>query len=167
MWTLCELICVQCSPNLCPLLHYHKFYVGNAGVKEINAMASSTRLALGLRHEQDDDRAAPLRDWFAELVPKARAKCQARLEMLAQLGHELRRPVADYLRDDIHELRAKHLNVNYRMLYFFHGQTAVVVSHGFTKQQAKVPDREIELAIRRKKAFEANPTRHSFEGEVT
>jgi phage-related protein len=52
------------------------------------------------------------------------------------------------------------------MLYFFHGRTAVVVSHGFGKQQARVPDREIELAIRRKRAFEAAPDRHTYEGEV-
>ena len=116
---------------------------------------------------QDDSGEAPLRDWFERLVPKARAKCQARLELLAQLGHELRRPVADYLRGDIYELRAKHLNVNYRMLYFFHGRTVVVVSHGFDKQEARVPDREIDLAIRRKGAFEADPVKHTFEDSLS
>lgn len=52
------------------------------------------------------------------------------------------------------------------MLYFFYGRTAVVVSHGFGKQQSKVPKREIELAIKRKKAFEAAPKAHTYEGEV-
>jgi phage-related protein len=78
----------------------------------------------------------------------------------------LRRPEADFLRDDIYELRAKQQNVNLRMLYFIHGRTAVVVSHGFSKQQAKVPHREIELAIRRKQTFEASPEAHTYEGEV-
>ena len=115
---------------------------------------------------QETDGTVPLLEWFDELVQKARAKCGVRLERLAEFGHELRRPEADYLRDDIYELRAKHQKVNLRMLYFFHGRTAVVVSHGFSKQQAKVPDSEIELAIRRKEAFEASPEAHTYEGEV-
>jgi phage-related protein len=39
------------------------------------------------------------------------------------------------------------------MLYFFHGREAVVVSHGIVKQKDAVPSVEIELAIRRMRAF--------------
>jgi hypothetical protein len=53
-----------------------------------------------------------------------------------QLGHELRRPEADYLRDGICELRVAMAGVNYRMLCFFFGTGAAVVSHGLTKEQA-------------------------------
>ena len=74
---------------------------------------------------------------------------------------KLRRPEADYLRDDIYELRASYQGVNYRMLYFFHHKLAVVVSHGLTKERA-VPPREIDLAIKRKSQFDANPKRHTF-----
>lgn len=52
------------------------------------------------------------------------------------------------------------------MLYFFHGTTAVVLTHGFVKQQAMVPLHEIGLAARRKRAFEANPESHSFKGGI-
>ena len=52
---------------------------------------------------------------------RAWANCRARIELLADLGHELRRPAADYLRDGIYELRAKQGHVQYRLLYFFHG----------------------------------------------
>lgn len=110
----------------------------------------------------EEDGSVPMLEWFEKLLPKARAKCRARLGRLAELGHELRRPEADFLRDGVYELRAKHENVNYRMLYFFHGQAAVVVSHGFSKQQAKVPEREITLAVKRKKAFEVNPGGHTY-----
>lgn len=79
------------------------------------------------------------------------------------MGHELRRPEADYLRDGIYELRAKHLGVNYRILYFFHSGVAVVLSHGITKQASEVPPREIDLAIRRREQFAANPDRHTYE----
>ena len=84
----------------------------------------------------------PLLGWLDGLVEKARAKCLVRIERLAELGHELRRPEADYLRDGIYELRAKHAGINYRMLYFFHGREAVVVSHGISKQRPDVPAQE-------------------------
>ncbi|MEH1871881.1 type II toxin-antitoxin system RelE/ParE family toxin [Nostoc sp.] len=41
------------------------------------------------------------------------------MEQLAEYGFELRRPAADLLRDGIYELRAKHVRVQYRILYFF------------------------------------------------
>lgn len=50
---------------------------------------------------------------------KAYANCVTRIQQLADSGHELRRPAADYLQDGIYELRAKHVNVQYRILYFF------------------------------------------------
>lgn len=115
---------------------------------------------------READGLVPLDQWFESLTAKARAKCQVRLERLAEFGPELRRPEADYLRDGIYELRAKHSGVNYRMLYFFHGTEAVVVSHGFSKQEALVPPREIELALRRRAALEKNPLAHSFEPAV-
>jgi phage-related protein len=104
----------------------------------------------------------PLLDWFDELPSKVVAKCRVRLERLAALGHELRRPEADYLRDQIYELRLGYQGMNYRMLYFFHGAVVAVVSHGCTKERA-VPPIEIERAIRRRNAFIQNPTEHSQE----
>ena len=114
---------------------------------------------------RDDDGSVPLIEWLGALPSKARAKCVVRLERLEEFGHELRRPEADYLRDDIYELRAKHAGMNYRILYFFHGREAVVVSHGFSKQQAKVPVREVKLACRRKQSFECDPEPHIFKPE--
>ena len=99
--------------------------------------------------------------WLDDLHSKARQKCLARLERLEAMGHELRRPEADYLRDDIYELRASHQGVHYRMLYFFHGTAAIIVSHGLIKER-EVPPREIDLAIRRKGQFEASPKRHAY-----
>lgn len=51
-------------------------------------------------------------------------------------------------RDGIYELRATVGNMQYRMLYFFHEQSRVVISHGFRKER-QVPDREIEKALLR------------------
>ena len=113
---------------------------------------------------QESDGIVPLEQWLASVPAKPRAKCIAALERLSHMGHELRRPEADYLRDGIHELRVRFRTVNYRMLYFFHGRAAVVVTHGLVKEDI-VPPREIERAIRRKKQYEANPARHTFSPE--
>jgi len=73
---------------------------------------------------RDDDGSVPVLDWLRGLPAKAQDKCRVRLERLQELGHELRRPEADYLRDDIYELRVRLGTMNYRMLYFYHGQVA-------------------------------------------
>jgi phage-related protein len=110
------------------------------------------------------DGEVPLLEWLGSLQQRQRKRCLASLVRLAELGHEIRRPHADYLRDGIHELRVKSSRVNYRILYFFHGRQAVVVSHGLLKQQRRVPEAEIELAIRRRRAFESDPETHSHSG---
>lgn len=111
------------------------------------------------------DRTVPVLDWLRQLRQRDRrayAKCAVRIQRLAQEGHALRRPEADYLRDGIHELRARQGRVNYRILYFFHGQNVVILAHGLTKED-EVPDAEIERALRRKEAFEQNPKLHLYE----
>ena len=112
----------------------------------------------------EDDGSVPFLEWFDGLQARAQDKCRVRLERLEQLGHELRRPEADLLRDGIHELRVGLQGLNYRMLYFFHGRNLVVVSHGIVKERI-VPPKEIDLAVRRKAKFAANPDKHSFEEE--
>jgi phage-related protein len=109
---------------------------------------------------REDEETVPVRDWLDGIPKKAQAKCLVKLARLEELGHQLRHPEADYLRDDIYELRVRFHSVNYRMLYFFHGRTAAIVSHGISKEE-QVPPREIDLAIRRKQLFEADPEGHS------
>jgi len=108
----------------------------------------------------DTDGSAPLLTWLDDLPEKVQMKCLVRIERLKAMGHELRRPEADLLRDGIHELRVRHGHVNYRMLYFFSGGQAVI-SHGLTKEDA-VPDVDIERALTRKTQFESNPLKHAY-----
>jgi phage-related protein len=86
------------------------------------------------------------------------------IERLRDLGHELRRPEADFLRDGIYELRIGLEGVNYRLLYFFHGKVAAVLAHGLVKERL-VPPREIELALARKHKFAQAPVRHTYQEE--
>ena len=116
---------------------------------------------------QEADGEAPVLNWLRELRrtnAKAWTHCRARIELLAQFGHELRRPAADYLRDGIYELRAKQGHVQYRILYFFHGREAAILAHSLTKEDA-VPAADIERAIKRKRMFESNPRKHTYEEE--
>jgi phage-related protein len=111
---------------------------------------------------REDDGTVPLLEWLDLLPSKAVAKCRVRIERLAELGHELRRPEADFLRDEICELRVGLQVQNYRMLYFFHGKAVVVLSHGLAKER-EVPPKEIDKAVERKRRFEASPKTHTWE----
>ena len=48
---------------------------------------------------REDDGTVPLRAWFLASPPKAADKCLACLKRLEQLGHELRKPELDDMRD--------------------------------------------------------------------
>lgn len=99
--------------------------------------------------------------WLNGLPKKAYAKAFVRIERLAELGEELRRPEAEYLGNDIYELRWRLQSVNYRILYFFHGKNLVVLAHSLTKEK-HIPQRDIKIAIQRKAAFEADPEAHIY-----
>jgi len=113
---------------------------------------------------QEDAETVPVLDWLDRLPTKAQDKCGVRIERLRDLGHELRRPEADYLRDGIYELRVGLRSINYRILYFFHGPVAAVLVHGLIKLR-EVPRRAIDEAIRRKRRFETDPERHTHKEE--
>lgn len=118
---------------------------------------------------QDNEDDSPIVDWLRKIRkkdPKGFLNCLARVKQLRMSGYELRRPAADYLRDGIYELRAKHHNVQYRLLYFFHGENVTVIDHGIVKEQSAVPPIEIERALERKTKFEQNPQKHTFEGVI-
>jgi phage-related protein len=111
---------------------------------------------------REEDGSCPFLDWFAELPAKVQDKCTVRLERLGEMGHEMRRPEADFLRDGVYELRVSFQGVHHRILYFFHGAVAAVVSHGLAKERA-VPPGEIDRAVARRKRFAADPDRHTYE----
>ena len=112
---------------------------------------------------REEEGAIPLLEWLREIKPdKGVAKCLDVIELLKQEGNGLRRPYADSLRDGIHELRAQFRSVQYRILFFFH-ESSAVLSHGFIKKRAKVPDREIKLALARKETYRGNPDQHAYE----
>lgn len=101
-------------------------------------------------------------EWLDGLPGKVQLKCLARIERLKQEGHALRRPETDFLRDKIYELRIGFQGINYRMLFFFHGKIAAVISHGIVKED-KVPPKQIDAAIEQMKNFECDPKAHTYQ----
>lgn len=112
---------------------------------------------LVLYREQD---VVAVDDWLAGQNSDVRIKAIRLLGLLAERGHELRRPLADFLRDGIYELRIDLRHRRFRILYFFHGQAVVVLSHGLHKER-EVPAVEIDRAVDRKRRFEASPGDHT------
>ncbi len=55
--------------------------------------------------------------------------------------------------------------MNYRILYFFHGKNVAVLAHCLTKER-EIPAADLKRAIDRKKAFLANPVRHTHQKEL-
>jgi phage-related protein len=117
---------------------------------------------------QELDGTIPVLDWLKELQRtnrRAFEKCLFLLNLLEEFGHDLRRPRADMLRDGVYELRTEVRNVNYRLLYGFVGKDVAIVAHGLTKE-AKVPDRDIDLAARRIERVRNSPQRHAATRDV-
>jgi len=112
----------------------------------------------------DEDGKAPVLEWLVELERKnqrAVEKCTARIALLEEFGFDLRRPIADLLRDGIYELRVRDGRSQYRLLYFFHGQNVAIVAHGLVKER-EVPKEDINRALERKLRFEQAPEQHTY-----
>ena len=116
---------------------------------------------------QDDDGSVPALDAlqkFAQTEPKVADKFQALIEVLADRGFNIRRPMADHLRDKIYELRGKVKGINHRVLYFYGGEKIAILSHHLVKEK-KIPPKAIDLDIQRRKKFLNNPHKHTFVDE--
>ncbi len=89
----------------------------------------------------------PTREFLDELTARERVFADRAFNLLETYGHELRRPHADYLRDDILELRVKTPDSGLRFLYFFFDRHSIVITHGIKKKTDKVRASEIDKAI--------------------
>lgn len=60
------------------------------------------------------------------------------------------------LREQIYELRIEYNGNIYRVLFIFDEEQIVVLFNGFQKKTQRIPDREIEKAIKIKKEYYAD-----------
>lgn len=92
----------------------------------------------------------PALDYIRAQVKEHRAKIGFALECLVELGHMARRPLVDYLGNDLYELRVPFEGHQHRLLYFFSERTLVVVTSAFLKNEDRVPPNELARAWRRR-----------------
>jgi len=112
---------------------------------------------------REEDGSIPVLDWLRQLQRTNRRafdKCLFLIDVLEQFGRELRRPRADFLRNGVYELRTEVAGVHYRLLYGFVGKDIALVAHGLAKR-ARVPGRDIDLAVLRLKRFRRAPRKHT------
>ena len=116
-----------------------------------------------IRIYQESDGSVPLLEWLDEQPEKVQDKFTVLIERLGDEGYDLRRPSCDLLESGIYELRARYLNVQYRILYGFVGKNVVLLSHGCTKE-SKVPKKDIELAVENLERYKNHPGVHTHSG---
>jgi phage-related protein len=114
---------------------------------------------------QEEEGACPVLEFLKDESAEVRRVAYQRLEQLKLRGHTARRPLVEYLGDGLYELRWHTGRVQYRILYFFHGQKAVVLAHALTKED-KIPVADRNRALRRKSLFLAKPAQHTFKGTL-
>ena len=100
-----------------------------------------------------EDGKCPVNDFMKSLNEKDFAEITKGIEYLKSVGFNIRRPHGDYLRDKIYELRIPILNNETRTLYFFCYETYIVLTNTFIKKTDKVPESEINKAIKYKNDF--------------
>lgn len=68
------------------------------------------------------------------------------IDLLQDVGNELREPYSKHLNDGIFELRAKIGSDISRVLYFFFIGSKIILTNGFIKKTQKTPPKIIALA---------------------
>ena len=95
----------------------------------------------------------PMQDFISSLSEKSKKKLHGAIDYLKERGTELHRPQSALLRDGIRELRVQLQGRNTRTLYFFVFNDYIILTHAFTKNEQKVPDKEIDRALAYKEDF--------------
>jgi phage-related protein len=72
----------------------------------------------------------PVKEFINHLPLKEQTKIDAYIEELKIQGHNMRRPMADYIGEGIYELRPGH----HRVFYFFFYRESAVLLHAIRKK---------------------------------
>jgi phage-related protein len=105
----------------------------------------------GVYHFVDEEGYKPVRDFIDSLPDREQAKIYAFIAELKDQGHNLRRPMADYLGNGIYELRPK----DNRIFYFFYLRDRAILVHAMKKHVKKIPESDLRLCLKRKSKIEA------------
>ena len=89
----------------------------------------------------------PTESFLSGLSAQDRVRVNRAIARLEAYGHTLGMPYIELLRDGIWELRVRVGRVRYRLFFFFHGASLIVLTHGIIKKSGQVADSEIEKAL--------------------
>ena len=95
---------------------------------------------------------SPVREFIDSLDFKTQRKFFFVRNLLEEFGHKLPAPHAKYIGDGIFELRFRGQEGHIRALYFFFQQDKAIFTNGFIKKSNRIPKRQRNLAIERRKS---------------
>jgi len=108
----------------------------------------------GIYYFIDEYGHSPVKEFINSLEDIDKARVYAYINELMKQGYNLRRPMADYLKDDIYELRPR----DNRIFYFFYMRDKAILVHAIKKHVKKIPENDLKLCINRKLKIEARGT---------
>jgi phage-related protein len=98
----------------------------------------------------------PIIEFIESLSFNDQTKVLAYIRELKKQRNNLHRPMADYLGNDIYELRPK----DNRIFYFFYLKNNVVLVHAIKKRTKRILRSDLSICIRRKQEIEHEYERH-------
>lgn len=93
-------------------------------------------------------RNCPVREFLDSLDDDAAAKVDVLIDRLRDFGQQMPGKFVTKLTGDIFELRVKHFDRIFRILFFFQPGRVIVLTSGFQKHTQKTPPGEIARAER-------------------
>ncbi len=98
-----------------------------------------------------DNDCYPVLNFLLTIPTKEKAKILREIDMLKQFGFALGMPYIKKIEgfDKLWELRVKYSSHNYRVFFFHYSDGLFVLLHSILKKSAKIPKRDIDLALSR------------------
>lgn len=97
----------------------------------------------------------PVREWLREL-PEEDKKIIGEDIKTVQFGWPLGMPLVDSLGDGLWEIRIRLSGNRIARVIFFLDQNMMILVNGFIKKTQRTPQKELELARKRKKLYRLN-----------
>lgn len=101
----------------------------------------------------DENGHAPVDDFLDSLDKTAHAQFLWSIEQLQVRNIRAREPLVKHVQDKIWELREESKANSYRILYVFFSGKRIILLHGFTKKTRKLPQKELDIALKRLTRF--------------
>src|ERR1700756_698307 len=95
----------------------------------------------------------PAREFVDSLDDKAAARIDAFIERLRIYGNRMQGKFVKKLADEVFELRIKHFDRIFRVLFFYQPGMLIVITSGFQKKTEQTPRSEITRAEQLKKLW--------------